>query len=342
MDSARFIMSRSKLLEQYNKIKEYADLVSYSAKTNYDIAEILEDVTDSHFSIHSLESLNKIGNKKRVWFLAQAWNEEELTRLFSTGVRNFIVDNENDLNALLEFIEKHEKKVNLLLRMRLKENTIHTGKYFVFGMYAEQINKFIPELRTNKQIASLGLHFHRKTQNTSEWSLKYELESAVLPEIIQNIDFVCMGGGIPVKYKNFRADLLDNIFNEIKTLKEWLNQNNTKLIIEPGRFISAPAIKLETTIKNIYNNNIIINCSVYNSAMDTFVANIKLEVEGELETGTAFTIKGQTPCSMDIFRYKVFLDNPKIGDKLVFLNAGAYNFSSDFCNLNKLRTDIVD
>jgi len=85
-----------------------------------------------------------------------------------------------------------------------------------------------------------------------------------------------------------------------------------------------------------------VNCSVYNSAMDTFVASIKLEVEGELESGTAFTIKGQTPCSMDIFRYRVFLKNPKPGDKIVFLNAGAYNFASDFCSLRKLETVVVD
>jgi len=45
---------------------------------------------------------------------------------------------------------------------------------------------------------------------------------------------------------------------------------------------------------------------------------------------------------MDIFRYKVYLNSPKVGDKIRFLNAGAYNFSSDFCNLKKLKTEIVE
>ena len=49
-----------------------------------------------------------------------------------------------------------------------------------------------------------------------------------------------------------------------------------------------------------------------------------------------------TPCSMDLFRYRVYLDNPKVGDELVFLNAGAYNFRTDFCDLEEIETEVVD
>jgi ornithine decarboxylase len=46
-----------------------------------------------------------------------------------------------------------------------------------------------------------------------------------------------------------------------------------------------------------------------------------------------YCIKGVTPCSLDLFRYRVYLRRVSVGDKLIFLNAGAYNFSSNFCNL---------
>jgi ornithine decarboxylase len=114
------------------------------------------------------------------------------------------------------------------------------------------------------------------------------------------------------------------------------------MIIEPGRFIAGPPIKLECYIKNIYNNNLIVDCSVYNSAMDTFVANVRLEIDGELEKGDVYTIKGMTPDSMDILRYKVYLKNPKIGDKIVFLNAGAYTFTTDFCGIKKVEIAVAD
>ncbi len=342
MSEARFLLSKKKLLEQYNSASSISDVVSYSAKTNYEVASVLENFTNCFFSLHSIESLDTVKDKSRVWFLAQAWDEKELELLFRESVGNFIVDNEEDLKTLLRFIESKDEKINLLLRIRLKEHTIHTGKYFVFGMYSEQINRLLPELRKNPRIKDLGIHFHRKTQNVSEWSLKDELQASLSEDSWECVSHVCIGGGLPIRYKNFTADVLPGIFSEIKSIKSWLNGRGIKMIIEPGRFLAAPCIKLETAIKRIYDDSIIVNASVYNSAMDTFVASIKLEVEGELESGTAYAIKGQTPCSMDIFRYRVFLKNPKVGDKIVFLNAGAYNFSSDFCCLKKLKTILVE
>ena len=62
----------------------------------------------------------------------------------------------------------------------------------------------------------------------------------------------------------------------------------------------------------------------------------------ELKTGKAYKIKGKTPCSLDLFRYKVYLKNPKVGDNLIFINAGAYNFSSTFCDLQTLQSVLAD
>jgi ornithine decarboxylase len=339
---ARFVLSKSKLLEQYNTVKSLSDSVSYSLKTNPIVGKVLEDLTDSWFSIHFIQSLDTIKDKRRVSFIAQSWNSNDLDTLFEKGVRSFIVDNENDLNTLLDYIKNKDYFINLFLRMRMKEHTIKTEKHFVFGMYSKQINELIPKLRKNIKISKLGIHFHRKTQNISEWSLKDELMDVVEEETLKSIDMVNIGGGIPVRYKNYNVDVIPYIFDKIKELKEWLNGKNIEMIIEPGRFIAAPCIKLETEIIGIYDHNILINCSVYNSALDTFVAHTRLLVEGELEKGTPYTIKGCTPDSMDVFRYRVYLDNPKVGDKIVFINAGAYNHCTDFCNLDKLETVIAD
>jgi len=335
---ARFVLSKKKLLEQYKMVKDLADDVSYSLKTNPFVGSVLEKETKCFFSVHSKNIVETIKDKSRIWFFAQAWDYEELDELFSQKIDKFIVDNEMDLKILLAYIEKNDKKMDLMLRMKLKEKTIHTGKHFVFGMLVEQVNQLIPELKRNKLIKTLGIHFHRKTQNISEWSLKEDFLEEI--KVFDLIDMVDIGGGLPIDYKNSRAkEVLPNIFNKIGELKEMLNKKNIKMIIEPGRFLAGPAMKLECYIKNIYNNNIIVDCSVYNSAMDTFVAHVRMKVEGELEKGDAYTIKGSTPDSMDIIRYRVYLKNPKIGDKITFLNAGAYTFSTDFCGLEKLDVE---
>jgi ornithine decarboxylase len=339
---ARFILSRSKLLEQYNIVKGLSDEVAYSLKTNPLVGRVLEENTECMFSVHFVNSLDIIKDKQRVWFIGQSLDKDVLNTVFDKGVRSFIIDNETDLSTLIDYVDKREFKIKLLLRMKMREYTIKTGKYYVFGMYTRQINKLIPQLRKNKNIDKLGIHFHRKTENISEWSVKDELTGSIEEETLRNIDILNIGGGIPVEYKNYSVDVLPYIFERIKELKEWLNRHDIKLIIEPGRFLAAPCIKLEAEIKSMHENTIIINCSVYNSAMDTFVAHIRLLVENEKESGKAYTIKGCTPDSMDVFRYRVYLNNPKIGDKIVFINAGAYTYSTDFCNLEKLETVITD
>ena len=343
MSKPCFVLSKSKLLNQYNKIKEIAGNVSYSVKTNHIVAQVLESETDSQFTIHSTRYLDIIKDKSRVWFVGQAWTEDDLEMLFQKGIRSFIVDNEKDMETVIHYLSGKNAKVNLLLRMKMKEYTIRTERHFVFGMYSKQINELIPKLRKNANVQKLGIHFHRKTENISEWALKEELEDVVSEETLKSIDIINIGGGLPVNYKNYTIDNYDYIFGKIKEFKEWVDGFGIQVFAEPGRFIAAPCIKLETEIIAIYENNIIVNCSVYNSAMDTFVTHMRLLVEDELENqGEKFTIKGFTPDSMDVFRYRVYLNSPKIGDKIIFLNAGAYTYSTDFLSLEKPETIIVE
>lgn len=342
MNKPKFIISKSKVLEQYNKLIDLSDIISYSSKTNPIISSILEKETNCMFSIHLTNELKNIENKSRIYFLAQAWNEKTIKQLINQKIKNFIIDNEADLNILLKYLNTSNKKINLFLRMKLKENTIKTEKYFVFGINSDRINQLVPELKQNPNINEIGIHFHRKTQNIAEWSLQREIENTLSKETLNTITHLNIGGGLPSIYANTNEKVFYGIFEKIKQLKSYLNKKNIKLIIEPGRFIAAPSCKLKTTITRIYENNIIINASVYNSDMDALIVPVKLLIEGELESGTAYAIKGMTPCSLDLFRYKVYLDNPKEGDTITFLNAGAYNFTSDFCDLDKIETKIID
>lgn len=341
MENPKFLLSKSKVLEQFDKVQEFADIVSYSSKTNPLITPILENERNCMFSIHLLEELKNIKDPAKILFFAQGWNVVDIKNLLKKKINWFVVDNENDLNVLLDVLKKSEIKVNLLLRMKIRENTLRTEKYFVFGMNSEIITKKIIELRKNKNINLLGIHFHKKTQNMSEWDLKQELEDVLDKKTLDVIDILNIGGGFPSVYANTNSDVLPGIFKKVINLKEWLNSLNIKMIIEPGRFIAAPAGELITKIISIYEDNIIVNASIYNTDLDALIVPVKLLIKGELDKGKAYKVKGKTPCSMDLFRYKVYLDNPKVGDKLVFINAGAYNFSSDFCDLEKVETEIV-
>lgn len=331
---ARFILSKGRVLEQYEKVREISDSVSYSSKTNPLVTEILEGNTDSLFSIHMKNELKNVKDKSRVIFLAQGWDENDIKELLELGIRNFVVDNEVDLDLLLNNLNV---KINLYLRIKLQELTVRTERYYAFGMDSDIVNSRLKNIDRNN-INKLGVHFHRKTQNVSEWNLVNEMKDMF--EDCSLIDEVIIGGGIPSSYANTNDDVVDLVFSRIKEAKVWLNSKNVRVVIEPGRFIAAPSVKLECNVINVYDNTIVVDVSVYNSDLDALIVPVKLKVENEKKEGKAYVIKGITPCSLDLFRYKVYLNDIKKGDKLTFLNAGAYNFTTDFCDLKKIETKI--
>lgn len=345
--NARFVFSKTKILEEFNKMKDISDIVCYSVKSNPYITEVLEKETSSNFLLHHINEIKYINDKSKIWFMLHSPEEDELDFLFSEKIDKFIVDNKNDLDFLLKKIFEKKYKITLLLRMRLKEYSVVTGKYFVYGFYSREVCKYIKQLKDNSFIEHLGVHFHRKTQNLYEWNLLDEIKNSLDKDTIESIDFLDIGGGFPIAYKNINVKSIDFVYEKIKELKSFLNNNNIKLLTEPGRSIAGPSGKLVTNIKNIVDDTIFIDASLFNCSMDTLVTHIKLIVEGEsLENkGKAFTIKGLTPASEDIFRYKVYFPNnkiPKIKDKIVFLNAGAYIYYTDLFSLERPKIDILD
>jgi len=345
----KFIISKKVIFDQIKVLKEIFDEVSYSFKTNPTIGNIINETNNedekcfqSIHSINELKQLNKI-NPEKIWYFPVAINEEILKELLlKFNLRNFIVDNKSDLKLLVEFIKNKKIKINILLRMKLKENTLFTGKHFVFGMRVNEIKELILELKENKDIDKLGIHFHRKTQNVSEWSLKNEIEQSLGEEFLNKIDIINLGGGLPGNYKNIHDKSIENIFTKIKELKDYSDKFNIKLIIEPGRFIASKSVILKSQILAIHENTCFLNISVFNGMLDTIIANVKLIIKDELEMGNSFMLKGITPDSTDILRYRVYLDNPKIGDEIIFLNCGAYTYTTNFCALPKIKEEIVN
>jgi ornithine decarboxylase len=351
-----FEISKKVVLDNYNKLLSFADVISYSTKTNQIITKILEKNTDCFFSVHFTNELKHIEDMSRVIFLAQGWNNEEIKSLLALGISRFIVDNEFDLDIVIKYLEQSnvKNKIGLMLRLKLKERTVKTEKCFVFGMKSKVINDRVRQIRTNKlldgKINMLGVHFHRKTQNMAEWNLKYELSNILEEDVLKMLDILNIGGGIPSKYANVNLNVIPGIINKINDFKDYLHENNIKLMVEPGRFIAGSAGKLITEVIGIHENNIIVNASVYNTNLDALIVPVKLCVKDEYSKEEAqnnkdiksYTIKGSTPCSFDLFRYRVYLKEVNVGDELIFVNAGAYNFTTDFCDLEKLETKIVE
>lgn len=342
----KFILSKSALLNQVKILENLGLKISYSYKTNREVGNLLQKLSPSvNFSIHAKEEIEMIKDKSKISFFTQAESVEELKEILEKGIKTFVVDNEIDLKKILQAIKEKNKKINLSLRMKFQEHRIGTGKYFVYGMSSKKINEIISEIKDNPLIEKLGIHIHRKSQNTSEWEIEEELKDSLTENSLENIDTLNIGGGLPAEYRSCTSKVLPYIFEKLTNAKSFLDKYNIKTIIEPGRFLAAPCIKLRAEIIQIQKNNLVINTTIYNCALDNILTGTKMLVENELgdsEDGQFYLIKGNSPTRDDIFRYKVKLKNPKVGDTITFLNAGAYNYTTDFFGYKKLKTEIID
>ena len=344
---AKFILSKKKLKESYQELLNLGARVSYSCKTNWDVAEVLQnEEKDCEFSVHNVNELSKIDNMEKVWFFPQALSVEKFREIIDLGVRRFVVDHDLDLDNLLLAADESEKKVDVILRMKMQEHRVGSGRYFVYGFPSKKVNELIEKLDGDKRIGKLGVHVHRKSQNTSEWAIVDELKDSLSDESLSKIELFNMGGGLPIEYKTYSSKVMPYIFDQLKKVKEFLNENEIEFYIEPGRFLAGPCVKLEAEVLQVFDSTIVLDCSVYNSAIDSGITGIRMLVEDELgdsdSEGENYLIKGNTPTRDDIFRYKVKLKDVNVGDKIVFLNAGAYNYWCDFCSLEKLETEVVD
>ncbi|HKL23857.1 MAG TPA: decarboxylase [Candidatus Nanoarchaeia archaeon] len=373
MSKARFILSKQEVKNKIKNLQEKGLDVSYSFKTNHPVGKVIEkliinnEIEKTDFSIHDILELEKFEKEtienNRIWFFTQAESKKQLKEILNRGIKKFVVDNEQDLNNLLEVIKNKENEkrnsIDLLLRMKFQEHRVGTGKYFVYGMNSGKVNELISELNkqeNRKHINNLGIHLHRKTQNTSEWEIVEEIKDSLSEKTLQRVEIINLGGGLPAEYVSSNKKMYNYIFQKLEETKEFLRGWDIKTVIEPGRYIAGPSVRLETEIIQIQDKNLIVNVSVYNCSLDCVLTGTKMLVKDEVteneinneeyvkgEVGS-YLIKGNSPTRDDIFRYKVKLPKSKVkvGNKIVFLNAGAYNYATDFFGYKKLETEIVE
>ena len=90
-------------------------------------------------------------------------------------------------------------------------------------------------------------------------------------ETLETISILNLGGGLPVQYKSYTNSTLPYILRKLENAKKFLDDYNIQTIIEPGRFIAAPPVKLHTNIIQIQGSNIILNTTIYNCALDNIL-----------------------------------------------------------------------
>ena len=252
---------------------------------------------------------------------------EEIVKDHS-GVNCFTVESAEQYDMLIEFAEKYNKKIKLLLRLT-------SGNQF--GLDEDGVKKIIASYDKNA-VEIIGIQYFSGTQKTSLKRIKREIDyaDAFLAELENEYGFKSdefeYGPGLPVAYFD-----TDN-FNEEEYLAEFSSllssmKYKAKITLEVGRSLVADCGNYITKVvdmKSNQNQNYAIvdggmnHITYFGQSMamkHPFHSLFPLRDEGETKN---WNICGSLCTVNDILMKNTPMTNLKIGDAIVFKKTGAY------------------
>lgn len=252
---------------------------------------------------------------------------EEIVKDHS-GVNCFTVESAEQYDMLIEFAEKYNKKIKLLLRLT-------SGNQF--GLDEDGVKKIIASYDKNA-VKIIGIQYFSGTQKTSLKRIKREIDyaDAFLAELENEYGFKSdefeYGPGLPVAYFD-----TDN-FNEEEYLAEFSSllssmKYKAKITLEVGRSLVADCGNYITKVvdmKSNQNQNYAIvdggmnHITYFGQSMamkHPFHSLFPLRDDGETKN---WNICGSLCTVNDILMKNTPMTDLKIGDAIVFKKTGAY------------------
>lgn len=255
---------------------------------------------------------------------------------YKLGLRYFAFDSYSEL----EKFEKFAPEACLYVRLSV-DNT--TSDYPLSGKFGVTPQKAVDLIRLAKKkgLNVCGINFHVGSQcrNVNSWEealvkVRHLLDQLALHNI--SIDFIDLGGGLPVNYgENILS--IDAFALAIKGyIDKHIKPYNVRLFIEPGRAFVADSIDAVASVIGVrenHNSNIVtLDIGVFSGLIE-MAQGFHYQIETDSKNPKKiYTLYGPSCDSMDKLFEKVSLNEVKVGDKIRILNAGAYSivYASEF------------
>ncbi|MFA5423450.1 MAG: diaminopimelate decarboxylase [Phycisphaerae bacterium] len=253
-----YIYSKATFLDHLDKIKKaYArldTLVCYSVKAcgNVNILRFMAQA-GSGFDIVSGGELYRAklagADPSKIVFAGVGKTDSELTDALNTGIAYFNIESEAELENLIRIAAKLGKKAKAALRVNpdIEYKThrfIRTGKKETkFGVDIERAQNVFTQYGSNENIKLCALHVHLgsggKTIDPYVEAVKRTLPLVdTLRAKGHSVEALNLGGGYGADYE---SDTVPSAADYASGIVPLLENKNLKLILEPGKSISANA-----------------------------------------------------------------------------------------------------
>ena len=314
--------------------------VLYAVKTNPNekvIKQIIVNgITDFDVaSLNEIKLIKKIKPEANLYFMHTVKSKESISSAyFNYGVKNFALDNKDELRKILESTNQ-AKDLNLYVRIAISNEHAEIDLSRKFGASPSEALGLVRLCREYSK--KLGISFHVGSQCMHK--ISYSKGIREIGNIIKKTKIVPntinVGGGFPSIYPDLNPEPLINYMEEIKKELDNLKLNKLpEIICEPGRALVAESGSTIVKVILRKKNSLYINDGTYGSLFDAgapnFVLPSKMITNGRIQSKklTAFSFFGPTCDGLDYMKGPFLLpNNIKEGDYIELGQLGAYSLT---------------
>ena len=322
-DRVKYI--KSKLNPEYKII--------YAVKANTFIINEIDSLVDGYeiCSPGEYDICNNLGINTNKYTISGVYKDKtSIEKMLNNDVRRFTIESVNQYVLLAELTKKLGKNINVLIRLT-------SGNQF--GVSEDDFKKIVVMNQDNKHITIKGIEYFSGTQKHLVKKIDREIDYIIsfVNEIESlykiTIDEIEYGTGSPVFY------FVEDEFNEddyFTSLNNALSKIvNKKVYLEIGRSIAASCGSYVTSIvdmkENKFGNSIILDGGInhlvyYGQTMAMRVPYFDI-YPSRKENKKIYNLYGSLCTINDIILKNIELNEPQVGDYIVFKNVGAYSIT---------------
>jgi ornithine decarboxylase len=354
--SPLLVISRSKLIQQYQSLRHYLPGVSlyYAIKAfpHPDVIRVLAE-QGCNFDVASEGEIDllkpqQISGRKTI-HTHPIKKESHIKAALRGGSTTFVVDNVDELKKMIPF----RQRVGVLLRVSFRSETASVDLSRKFGCSPDQVREMVHQAQQH-DIHIRGLSFHVGSQSlSSKTHVEAIHKCAQLIEEINNeidnpMNVIDIGGGFPVDYAQENPDM-DAFFLPIQQALQPLREQYD-IIAEPGRYLVAPAVTGISTVTGIARRGeymwYYLDDGVYGSYSGQLFDHVlyPLQIPNDAEPRTLSILSGPTCDSIDIISEDIQLPMMREGDLVIGHMMGAYSAatSTRFNSLSGAKIILAD
>lgn len=321
---SKYIINKHKLASIINGFKQSASIY-YPVKVNssIEIVRIIDSYIDG-YEVDSIELLEFLLNDcavspDRILYSALISDKSDYQKVLLLGIRTFVVD-DYDLCDLLCSLGK-EEKLSLIIRLDISD-LVHCNGYIVkWGCALADLQRVLNIIEETNN-AFLGLSFYVPQELNVINNALMIVDKISGLDIASKCRIVDVGGGMSV----------DETERVIASLRSKSSLSDSKIIIEPGRYLLDPCIDMRCEIKRISIKKdyklVFLDTGIYNGLLDCVMKNKRFEIvpvdNYENCNCSSYIVCGNTSDISDVLGEYVLPDTIKVGTQLLIKNVGAY------------------